>query len=147
MLLLLLEDCIHDNPMHKIILLCLLSWNTVHSPQHSEILHPYKIYSIYLVVIASQFVLHIVVIENSDMLDHHSPKELLYWSHWAQLTVPSPHQIAPICRERFRILHTLLPLLRKDWADLQKHICEKVSIVSWTVAKWIDSLPCPLLSS
>ena len=39
-------------------------------------------------------------------------------------------------------------LLRRDLADLQKQLCEKiVSIVSWSAAKWIDSFPCPLLLS
>ena len=62
MLLLPLEECIHDKPLHQIvkIMQCLSSWKTVHSRQHSEILHPYRIYSICLVVTASQFVLHIV---------------------------------------------------------------------------------------
>ena len=69
-----------------------------------------------LVVTASQFAFHIVGKENFDMLGHHSPKKLLSWSHWAQLIVPSPHQVAPICREGFHTLHTFLPLLRKDWA-------------------------------
>ena len=40
-------------------------------------MHRYKIYSLYLVVKASQFVLNIAAIESFDMLDHHSPKELL----------------------------------------------------------------------
>ena len=48
MLLHLLAECIHDKPLHEIvrIMQCLSSWNTVHSQQHSGILHPYKIYSI-----------------------------------------------------------------------------------------------------
>ena len=43
MLLLLLEECIHDKPLHEIVrdLQCLSLWNTVHSQQHSEILHTY----------------------------------------------------------------------------------------------------------
>ena len=78
----LLEECIHDRPLHEIAwdLQCLSSWHTVHSQQHSEILHPYKIYSIYLVVTAFQFVLHIVAIDNFDTLVHHNPKELPSWS-------------------------------------------------------------------
>ena len=53
---LLSEGCIHDKLLHWIVLnhQCLSSWNTVHSPQHSEILHPYNINSICLVVVASQ---------------------------------------------------------------------------------------------
>ena len=74
------------------------------------------IYSIYLVVIPSQFVLHIVSTENLDSLGHHNPKELLSWSHWAQLIVPSPYQVALIFREGIHILHTFPRLLRKDWA-------------------------------
>ena len=46
-------------------------------------------------------------------------------SHWAQLIAPSPHHVAPICRERFHILHTSPRLLRKDWADSKKQLCEK----------------------
>ena len=66
MLVLLLEDCIRDKPLHKIVknLQCLSSWNTVQFQQHSEILHPYRIYSLCLVVTASLFFLHIVAIEN-----------------------------------------------------------------------------------
>ena len=59
----LLEECIHDRPLHKIVLQCLSSWNTVQFQQHSGILHPYNIYSIYLVVKASQFVFHIVAMQ------------------------------------------------------------------------------------
>ena len=38
MLLLLLEECIHDKPLHEIVrdLQCLSSWNTVHCQQHSD---------------------------------------------------------------------------------------------------------------
>ena len=121
-----LEGCIHDKPT---------SWNCVKSPvsfvlkccptsQDLEILHPYKIYSIYVVVIASQFVLHLVATEKFGTLSHHSPKELLSWSHWAQLIAPS-QKVALFIRERIRILHTSPRLLRKDWADLQKQSCEK----------------------
>ena len=44
MLVLLLEECIHDRPLHGIvrILQCLSPWSTVHTQQHSEILHPNK---------------------------------------------------------------------------------------------------------
>ena len=44
MLVLLLEACIHDRPLHEIVrdLQCLSSWNTVQFQQHSEILHPNK---------------------------------------------------------------------------------------------------------
>ena len=151
MLLLFLEECIHDKPLYWNCvrdLQCLSSWNTVHSPQHSEILHPYKIYSVCLVVTAFQFVLHIVGIENFDTPGHHSPKKLMSSSHWAWLIAPSPYQVALIYREGIRILHTFPRLLRKDWAGLQKQLCEKiVSIGSRSAAKWIDSLPCPLLLS
>ena len=43
---------------------CLSSWSLVQFQQHSEILHPYKIYSICLVVTAFQFVLHLAAIED-----------------------------------------------------------------------------------
>ena len=35
-----LEECIHDKPLHKIVLHYLFSWNTVQFQQHLEILHP-----------------------------------------------------------------------------------------------------------
>ena len=129
MLRLLLEECIHDKPLHEIVwdLQCLSSWNTVHFQQQSETLHPYRIYSICLVVTASQFVLHIVAIEIFDTLGHHNPKELLSWSHWARvrnLIVPS-QRVAPFSREGIHTLHISLRLLRKDWAGLQKQSCEK----------------------
>ena len=93
-------------------------------------LHSHKIDSIDLVVIPSQFVLHIVVIENSDLLDHHSPKELLSWSHWAQLIVPSPHQVAPLSRKVTYSTHiSATAPQRLSW--LTKTIVRKtVSIVS-----------------
>ena len=127
---LLSEGCIHDKPLNWIVSnhQRLSSWNTVHSPQHSQILHPFKIYSLCFLVKAFRFVLHIVAIEDSGVMGCHSPKELLSWSHWARvrnLIVPSPHQVAPICREGFHILHAFPRLLRKDWADLQKQLCDK----------------------
>ena len=129
MLRLLLEECVHDRPLHEIVwdLQCLSSWSTIYSQQHSEILHPYKIYWIYLVVTAFQFVLHIVATENVHSLGHHNPKELLSWSHWARaknLIVPS-QRVAPFSREGIHTLHISLRLLRKDWAGLQIQLCEK----------------------
>ena len=123
----LLEEYFQDKPLYWIVsnLQCLSSWISVRSPQHSEILHSFRIYSIYLVVTTSQFALHIVGIEIFEMLGHHSPKKLMSWSHWARLIAPSPYQVALIDRERVRILHTCLRLLRKDWAGLQKQLCEK----------------------
>ena len=53
--------------------------------------------------------------------------ELLPLFHWEQLIVPSIHQVAPIYLDGFQILHTCSQLLRKDWADLQKRLCEKKS--------------------
>ena len=58
------------------ILWCLSSWNTVQFQQHSEILHPYNICSICLVLIAFQFVLYVQ--------DHYISKARLSWSHLAQ---------------------------------------------------------------
>ena len=72
-----LEECIHDKPLHEIVLQCLLSRNTVQFQQHLEILHPYKIYLLCHLVKAFQFALHIVATEDSDMPGYHSPKELL----------------------------------------------------------------------
>ena len=96
--------------------------------QPSEILHPYNFYSIYLVVTAFQFVLHIVAIENFDTLGHHNPKELLSWSHWARVRnfiIVSLQRVAPSSREGIHTLHISPRLLRKDWADLQRQLCEK----------------------
>ena len=108
-------------PLHEIVDRSAVSF-VLQFQQHSKILHPYKIYSICLVVIASQFVLHIVEIENFDMLGHHSPKKLLFWSHWARLLTPS-QRVSPFFREGFHTLHTFLRLLRKDWAGLHKQLC------------------------
>ena len=124
-----------------------MSWNTVGFQQHSEILRPHKIYSICLVVKAFQFVIHLVEIENYDMLAHHSPKTLLSWSNWARL-IAFRQRVAPIDRVRFHTLHTSPRLLRKDWTDLQRiFVIKIVSIVSKSAAQCVDSLPCPLLLS
>ena len=60
----LLVECIHDKLSQRTVLQCISLWNTVRLQQYSEILHPYRIYSIYLVVIASQFVLQITAKED-----------------------------------------------------------------------------------
>ena len=94
---------------------CLSSWKTVHSQQHLEILYPYRIYSIYLVVTAFQFVLHIVAIEDLESLGHQDPTELMSWSVWARmknLVVPS-QRVSPFSREMIHTLHICLRLLRK----------------------------------
>ena len=79
MLVLLLEECIHDRLLHKIErdLQCLSKkklsdFNNI----QKSCIHT-KFTQFCLVVTAFQFVLHIVAIENSDMLGHHSPKERL----------------------------------------------------------------------
>ena len=81
------------------------------------------------------------------MLDHHSPKELLSWFHWEPLIVPSPHQVALIDREGIRILHTCFATAPKRLSRFAESIMRKVSIVSRSAEKWIDSFPCPLLLS
>ena len=85
-----------------------------------------KFCSICLVVIAFQFVLHTIAIEDLCEPGHHNPKALLSWSHFARVrNLIAPRQrVAPISREGFRTLHTPLQLLRRDWADLQKQLCE-----------------------
>ena len=92
-------------PLHEIvrILQCLSSWNTVRLQQHSEILHPYKICSICLVVIAFQFVLHTVAIEDLCEQGHHNPKELLSWSRLARMrnSIALSQRVAPFFREGF----------------------------------------------
>ena len=91
------------------------------------ILHPYKICSICLVVIAFQFVLHTVAIEDLCEQSHHNPKALMSWSRLARAknSIVLPQRVAPFYREEFRILHTFLRLLHKDWADLQRQFCKK----------------------
>ena len=57
-------------------------------------------------------------------------------------------KLPPIYLDEIQILHTYLRLLRKDWTDLQKQLCEKiVSIVAWSAQWCIDRFPCPLLLS
>ena len=114
-----LEECIHDKSSQRIVLQCLLSWNTVQLQQHVWILHPYRIYSLCFLVKAIWFVLHIVAMEDSGVTGCHSPKELLLWFQWEQLIVLWKHQVAPIDLDELQILHTCLQLLRKDWADWQ----------------------------
>ena len=59
-----------------------------------------------------------------DLCEHgdHNPKALLSWSILARMrnSIVLPQPVAPYDRERFRILHTFMRLLRKDWADWQK---------------------------
>ena len=88
MFLRLLAECTHDRPLHGFvrILQCLSSWSTVRFPQHSGILHPYKICSICLVVITFQFVLRIFAVEDLCEHGHHHPKTLLSWSRLARAT-------------------------------------------------------------
>ena len=52
-------------------------------------------------------------------------KRTSVWFDWAKLIVPPPYQVALIYREKIHILHTFPRLLRKDWADFQKRLCEK----------------------
>ena len=130
MLLLLLEECIHDRPLHEIVrdLQCLSSWSIVQFQQRSEILHPYKIYSICHVVTALQFVLHIAAIVDLGWPGHHNPKELLLsWSHWARVrnSIAPSQRVSPFSREGIHTLHISPWLLRKDWAGLQRQLCEK----------------------
>ena len=42
-------------------------------------------------------------------------------------TIVPSQQVAPFFRERIHTLHISLRLLRKDWAGLQKQLCEKKS--------------------
>ena len=135
MLLHLLAMCTHDRPLYLWIvriLQCLSSRNTVRFQQQSEILHPYIIYSICLVVTAFQFVLHTVATEDLCEQGHHNPMVFLSWSRWARMrnsTVLS-QRVAPFYREKFRILRISVRLLRKDWAGLQRLMRKIVSIVS-----------------
>ena len=128
-LLLLLEECIHDRSLCLIVrdLQCLSSWSAVHSHQHSEILYPYRIFSICLVVTTSQSILHIVAIENLCTLGHHYRTEN-EWGTWL-----SHHNKSP--RSLVKGVIISLRLFRKDWTGLQKRFSEKkVSIVSWSAA-------------
>ena len=38
-----------------------------------------------------------------------------------------PQRVSPVYQEKFHILHTFLRLLSRNWADLQKYLCEKKS--------------------
>ena len=111
MLLRLLAKCTHDRPLHLWIvriLQCLLSWNVVRFQQHLGILHPYKIYSICLVVTTFQFVSDIFAIEDLCEHDHHFPMARLSWSRLARMrnSTALPQRVSPFDREGFRILHT-----------------------------------------
>ena len=69
----LLAMCTHDKPLNLWIvriLQCLSSWNTVRLKLWSGILHQYKIYSLYLVVIIFQFVPDILAIDLIHVQDH-----------------------------------------------------------------------------
>ena len=69
----LLAVCTHDKPLNLWIvriLQCLSSWNTVRLQLLSGILHQYKIYSLYLVVIIFQFVPDILAIDLINVQDH-----------------------------------------------------------------------------
>ena len=78
--------------------------------------------TICLVVITFQFVLSIFAIEDLCDHDHHNLKARLSWSPLARMrnSIVLPQRVAPFYQKKFRILHTFLRLLRKDWADLQK---------------------------
>ena len=125
MFLRLLEECIHDKPLHEIvrILQCLSSWRTFRFQRYSGILHPYKMCLICLFVIPFRFVLHIVAIERRSLQLRKSQSKGIS----VLITLVTNEEldylrqrVEPFCRERFRILHTFLRLLRKDWADLKK---------------------------
>ena len=122
-----LEECIHDKPLHKIVLRCLSSWNTVHFPQHFLILHPCKIYSLYLSV---KDLIHSSYSYNRKFWYAGSSFSKRTSVLISQRTIHCPittHQVALIDREGIHILHTCLRLLRKNRADWQRQLCEKVS--------------------
>ena len=75
---------------------------------------------------ASQFVLHIFAIEDLGWLGHHNPKALLSWSRLSRMrnSIALRQRVAPFYHENYRILHTFLRLLRKDWAGLQRQLRE-----------------------
>ena len=111
MLLRLLARCTHDRPLNLWIvriLQCLSSWNTVRFQQHSEILHPYKIYSVCLVVITFQFILHIFATEILYVQDHHYSKALLSCSRLVRMrnSIVLSQRVSPFYRERILFLHT-----------------------------------------
>ena len=58
-----------------------------------------------------------------------------------------PQQVSLFLFDKYCIPHTILRLLRRYWADWQKWLCEKVSIVSSSAQKCIDNYPPPLLLS
>ena len=126
---------------------CLSSWNTVHSQQHSKILHSFKFTQFFLLwqpfnsfsmLLQQKFLIRwVITIQRNFCLDH---TEHGWLSHH--------NKSLRFSREWIHTLHISLRLLHKDWADLQRQSCEKiVSIVSKSAAKCIDNFICPLLLS
>ena len=64
-------------------------------------------------------------------------------------------RVIPICRQGFRSIRAFLQLLRKDWAALQKQICDKtksfpsrinsVSTIFHDLCFWVDNETMDLL--
>ena len=148
----LLAKCTHDKPLNlrivKIIQ-CLSSWNTVRIQLQSRILHQHKICSLCLVVITFQFVLCNFATDILLVLDHHS-NAYLSWLHLAQMRdqILLPQWVSLFKSDKIQTLHTFLRLLRKDWADLHKQLCEKQSQSSQCQRNSVStSFPLPLLLS
>ena len=129
MLFLLLEECIHVRPLQEIvkIMQCLLSWSTVQCQQHSEILRPFKICSICLVVTAFQFVLHICCNRRSLLAGSSQSKgtSVLITLSMSEELDGTIITVSPFFHEGFHTLHISQRLLLKDWAGLQRQLCEK----------------------
>ena len=85
------------------------SWSIVQSQQQSEVPHLYKIWTFCLVVIAFQFVLHTVAIEDLCEQGHHNPKAFLSGSRWARMRklIVLSQRVAPFSREGFCILFSM----------------------------------------
>ena len=142
-----LEECIHDKPLQRTVLHCPLVMK--YCPISTTCINPASIQNLLTLFSCESNSIRssyrcsrrfwcdgIVILQRNFCLDF----------TWAQLIVPSVHQVALIDLDGIQILHTCLQLLRKDWADWQKQLCEKQSqLFDESAAKCIDSFPCPLL--
>ena len=129
MLLLLLEECIHDRPLHEIV------WEicSVFRPESCQfsttLWNPASIQDLLNLSCCDSFSIRSSYCCNRKIftLGHDYPEELLTWSHWARLRnlIAPSQRVSPFFHEGFHTLHISPRLLRKDWAGLQKQWCEK----------------------
>ena len=120
----LLEEYIHDKPLHKIVLHCLQSWNTVtisatfRNPASIQIL--LNLYCCDNFSIRSPYCCN----RRSWFVGSSQSKETSVLIALSTIDCPITISGRPD-REGIHNLHTFPRLLRKDWADSQKQLCEK----------------------